>query len=85
MLSLSPAQVGGWRAQFAAHPPDAVERLISLLCRLWMTEDPGDEGLRPWAYTAREAAERRAAREAVVESRKQEEADRKLTAFMMGG
>ena len=85
MLALKPAVIGGWRSHFDRYPPDGAERVLSRLCRLWITPDPGDEAIRPWAYTPAQAAEQRKAREAVLDSRKQEAADKRLTAFMMGG
>ena len=88
MLDLTPAEVGGWRSHFERYPPDGAERLLSRLCRLQgmvFKEDPGDEAMRPWAYTPQQAERLRREREAVVNSRKEEEADRRLTAFMMGG
>ena len=90
MLSLTPAEVAGWRGHFQRHPPDAVDRLLSVLCRLQCAdpkegEDPiTDATFRPWAYTGRQAAALRRKVSEVVSSRAQEERDRKLTAFMMG-
>ena len=84
MLSLSPAEIGGWRAHFERYPPDGAERLLSRLVRLTLAEDPGEEVIRPWAFTPREAARMKALREAELARRKQEEADRKLTEWMRG-
>ena len=75
---MSPQEFGGWRSYFQRNPPDAAERLLSLAVRVQLSPMPGDDELRPWAYTAgqrgRMAEERKEAR--------QREADEKLTGFM---
>lgn len=81
---MRPAVVGAWRSHFERYPPDGPERVLSRLVRIQLTEDPGDEVIRPWAYTPFQIARARRERQAEVDSRKQEAADRKLTAFMMG-
>ena len=49
---MSPQEFGGWRSYFQRNPPDAVERLVSLAVRVQLSPMPGDDELRPWAYTA---------------------------------
>lgn len=85
MLALPPAVIGGWRGHFQRHPPDAVEYLLSLLIQIQCADPkPVDADIRPWAFTAEEAEAQRRTRDDDVESRRQEDADKKLTAFMMG-
>ena len=82
MLSLPAAVIGGWRAHFRRNPPDAVEALLSILIRMQAAEpQPLDCDVRPWRYTADQAAALRARAEDEVESARQEESDRSLTAF----
>ena len=85
---MTPAEIGAWRVHLSRYPLDGPDRLLSRLCRLQgltFKEDPGDEAMRPWAYTAEEAAAERKMREGLLAARREEEADRRLTAFMMGG
>ena len=81
---MKPAEIGAWRRHFERHPPDANEVLLSLIARLQCADDVGDEDFRPWAYTAEESKKMKAMREEKILTRNQEQADRKLTAFMMG-
>ena len=80
---MRPAVVGAWRTHFERYPIDGAERVLSRLVRIQLEPDPGDEVVRPWAYSAAQAARARREREAVLDSRRQEAADRRLTAFMM--
>ena len=83
MLSLSPAEIGGWRSHFQRHPPDAVERLLSMLIRLQCADpQPVDSTIRPWAYNAREAAEQRARAEGERRVKAERKADLDISRIM---
>lgn len=83
MLELKPAVVASWRKHFQRHPPDALERLLSLSIIIQCAEPrPLDCEIRPWAYTPQEAARLREQAQEVWEGELQDKRDRQLTAFM---
>lgn len=60
VLSLSPGEVGAWRAHFRRFPWDSTDRLLAQLIALQCVEPkPTDSDLRPWAYTDLQVEARR--------------------------